>query len=122
MGPIPSPDGSRILWVGGRRGRTCLCEFIKQLKSYLQKAPKLHNKLFPLKYKHLASPSSPNSKKVKIFPRKCRSKLWILHKEPGATQVLVQRPQVAPSLVGGSPLALLAAPILLTLVQEEELV
>lgn len=37
-------------------------------------------------------------------------------------QVLVQRPQVAPSIVGGSPLALLAAPILLTLVQEEELV
>lgn len=108
--------------MGGRRGRTCLCEFIKQLKRNLLKALKLHNKFFPLKYKHLASPSPPNIKKVKTFPRKCRSKLWGLHKEPGTMQVLVQRPQVAPSIVGGSPLALLAAPILLTLVQEEELV
>ena len=36
--------------------------------------------------------------------------------------VLVQGPQVALAPVGGAPLALLAAPVLLTLVQQEELV
>lgn len=36
--------------------------------------------------------------------------------------VLVQGPQVALAHVGGAPLALPAAPILLALVQEEELV
>lgn len=37
-------------------------------------------------------------------------------------QVLVQGPQVALTPVGGAPLALLATSVLLTLVQEEELV
>lgn len=37
-------------------------------------------------------------------------------------QVLVEGPQVALTHVGGAPLALFAAPVLLTLVQEEELV
>lgn len=50
------------------------------------------------------------------------SKHWVLDKQPGAMQGLVQGPQVALAHVGGAPLALPAAPILLTLVQEEELV
>ena len=36
--------------------------------------------------------------------------------------VLVEGPQVALAPVGGAPLELLAAPVLLTLVQQEELV
>lgn len=36
QGPIPSPDGSRVLWGWEEDGgRNCLCEFIKGLKSHL---------------------------------------------------------------------------------------
>ena len=61
-------------------------------------------------------------KKKKTFPRRRRPGLRVLYEQPGAVHVLVEGPQVALAPVGRAPLALLAAPVLLTLVQQEELV
>lgn len=97
---------------GGRQeGRPCLHEFGKRLKSkLLPKALKPHSTIFQ------------TLKKIRTWTRKCGSKLWVSHKQPGALQELVQRPLVAVAPVGGAALALLAALVLVTLVQDEELV
>lgn len=76
-------------------------------------------KFFPPRYKYTHSKysSTPNKRSwVRRF------KLWALHEQSWPLQELILGPHVALAHVGGAPLALPAAPVLLTLVQEEQLV
>lgn len=113
---IPTP--SKFREYAGVRGRRDTQEIISRHE--FKKGLESTQSFFPLRYKYTHA-------KYSTTPNKCSSgnsrfKRWVLHEQSWALQELIHGPQVALARVAGAPLALPAAPILLTLIQEKQLV